>query len=126
MDIIAGTIRTVDVRREGNRVLVIENGQAILDLPWDAALELARALHVQGKRAEEEVKALDIIADQAILTRLGVPVGLTSRADMLREACEEAAWNSDLRRYIPSGRAGGITSGAVFGAPTIIRHDSED
>jgi len=109
-------VRTVDVRQEGTRVLVIEDGRTILDMPWDGALALARAIHVKGKQAEE------IIFDQAILQRLGVPLGLTSNPDMQRAACVEAAWNSDLRRWIRSGRAGGIASQAVFGVPRVIKH----
>ena len=119
-EILLAKITSVDVRREGTRVLVLHNGRLLFDLEYDAALALAKALHIQGKKAEEEVHALDIIADQAILTRLGVPVGLTSRPDMLKKACNEAAWNSDLRRRIPPARAGGIASQAVFGTPTII------
>jgi len=115
-------VRTVDVRQEGTRVLVIEDGRTILDMPWDGALALARAIHVKGKAAEELAKAAEIIFDQAILQRLGVPLGLTSNPDMQKVACVEAAWNSDLRRWIRSGRAGGIASQAVFGVPRVIKH----
>jgi len=122
VEIVRGQVRSVDVRQEGTRVLVLEGGRLVLELPWEAALTLARALQVQGKRAEEEAKALEIVADQAILTRLGAPIGLTSRPDLLREAAREAAWDSRLRRYIPPGRARGIGSGEVVGAPRVIRH----
>lgn len=121
--IIVPQVSELTVRREGTRVLVIRNGKAILDLPWDAALALARALHVKAHEAEEEARALDIIADQAILTRLGVPLGLTSRPDLLKAAGNEAAWNSDLRRYIRGKRAKGIASKEVFGTPAVIRKD---
>lgn len=120
------TLTSVTIRCEGTRVLVLHNGRLLFDLEHDAALALARALHVQGKRAEEEARALDIIRDQAILTRLGVPIGLTSRPDMLKEAAKEAAWSTDLRRYIPPSRAGGIASQAVFGTPTITRHEPKE
>ena len=119
VDILRAKLDTVNVVREGTRVLVLHNGRKLFDLEYQAAELLAKALRVQAKRAEEDAKALDIIADQAILTRLGVPVGLTSRPDMLKEACREAAWNSDLRRYIPPSRARGIASQEVFGTPTI-------
>ena len=121
-EIVTARIRAVNVRQEGERVLLLEGGRAILDLPWDAALELARAIHIQAKRAEELAKIEEIVRDQSILARLGIPFGLTNRIDALKEAMKEAAWNSQLRRYIPPGRAGGITSQAVFGAPKIIRH----
>lgn len=114
--------REVKIRQEGERVLLIENGRTILDLPYDAALALARAIHVKGKLAEEWAKADAIIADQAILTRIGFPLGLTSNPILLREAGKEAAWNSDLRRYIPPSRAWGIESQACVGTPTLIQH----
>lgn len=126
MLIVKGQFRAVNVRCEGDRVVVIENGAAVFDLPWDAALALARAIHVKAKEAEEEAKALSIIADQALLTRLGAPIGLTSRPDMLREAAKEAAWNSDLRRYVPPARAGGIASQSIVGRPTIIKQEQEN
>lgn len=115
-------VRAVNVRQEGERVLVIENGRTLLDLPADAALVLAKAIHIKAKQAEEWVNKEAIIADQAILTRLGVPFGLTNHPILLEEATKEAAWNSNLRRYIPPSRAKGIESQEVFGTPTIIQH----
>src|SRR5687768_10803239 len=94
----------VRVRQEGTRVLLLKDGRCVLDLPWQAALELAQALQAQGKRAEEIACAPAIIHDQAILTRLGFRFGLTSHPALLREAGKEAAWNSRLRRYIPPRR----------------------
>ena len=111
--------RKISVRQEGDRVLVIQNGQAILDLPYQAALALSKALRVKAKAAEEIDKAPDTIFDQAILMRLGANIGLTSHPVILREAAKEAAWNSDLRRYIPPGRAGGMESQAVFGKARV-------
>lgn len=120
--ILQGTMRSVDVRQEGGRVLILEGGRLLLDLPYDAALALAKALRVKGKQAEEETQAEHIIADQAILTRLGVPVGLSSRPDIQREAAREAAWNTTLRRYIPHSRARGIATQEIFGTPVIKQH----
>ena len=119
--ILSAQFSQVAVRDEGNRVLVIRDGKAILDLPWDAALALSKALRVKALQAEETDKAESIVFDQAILTRLGVPFGLTNNATILKEATKEAAWNSDLRRYIRGKRAGGLESQAVVGTPNIIR-----
>lgn len=121
MDVMANQ-ESVRVRHEGTRVLVLKNSRALLDLPWQAALDLAKALHAQGKRAEEIDRAQAIIADQAILTRLGFRFGLTSHPALLRDAAKEAAWNRTLRRFIPSGKAGGIASQTVVGAPAVIQH----
>ena len=115
----------VNVRQEATQVVVIRNGSTVFDMPWDAALQLAQAIYTQAKRAEELAKADAIAGDQAILLRLGVPLGLSDRPDIQHEAQKRAAWDSDLRRYIPLRRAkgvGGIRSAAVFGTPRIIRH----
>lgn len=111
--------RTLSVRQEGDHVLVIRNGQAILDLPYQAALDLAKALRIKGKAAEEIAKAEQVIFDEAILLRVGANIGLTNHPVILREAMKEAAWNSDLRRYIPPPRAGGLESQAVFGKAQV-------
>ena len=121
--IITGQISTLQIRQEEQRVIVISNGKAILDLPWDAALAIAQAIRVKALLAEEQAKAEAIVFDQALLTRLGVPFGLTGNKAIQQEARKEAAWNSDLRRYIRSNRMGGMGSQAVLGAPAIIRRD---
>lgn len=114
--------REVFVRDEGHRVLVIENGKTLIDLPWDGALALARAIAVKARKAEEVAKAEQVIFEQAILTRSGAPFGLTNTPHLLKAAANEAAWNSQLRRYIRGRAAGGIESRAIVGTPTIISH----
>ena len=79
------------------------------------ALELAEALRTQAKRAEEWEKASQIAADQAVLLRAGIPIGLTSHPVIQAEAAKIAAWDRDLRRYLP----GGVRSQSVVGAPSI-------
>lgn len=111
----------LSIRQEGTRVIVLHNGKALMDLTWEAAKQFSKAILIKALLAEEEAKAWDIIADQAILTRTGSPFGLTSNPAMLHEAGKEAAWNSDLRRYIRGKRAGGIESQSVVGTPAIIR-----
>lgn len=127
----SGIVRpvAVTVRQEGTNVVVIREGRAVFDMPWDAALQLARAIFSQAKRAEELASAERIADDQAVLLRLGVPVGLSSRRDIQEEAQERAAWDSTLRRYIPLKRAkgvGGVRSQESFGTPRIIRHKPGD
>lgn len=106
------------IRHEGTRVLLFLNGRLVADMEWRAADMLARALIVQARKAEEEAQAERIILDDALLFRAGFPLGLTNRPDLTREVYKEAAWNSDLRRYLP----GGIRSRERFGTPTIIKH----
>ena len=118
--------RQVDVRREGARVALLVDGREVLAGDWRQFAELVKAIRIQVQLAEEHEKREGIIADQAILTRLGTPLGLTRNPAMLREAANEAAWNTKLRRYIPLKRAGGIKSQAVFGTPGVILGPAPD
>ena len=52
------------VRQDGSEVL-LQVGAHSTVLPWDAAIELGRALIEQGHRAEEIAKAMQVIEDQA-------------------------------------------------------------
>lgn len=121
MTILTPKTRSVDIRQDGELVLVIENGRTILVLPWDAAQALSKALAAQAARAEEIAKAEGIAMDQAILMRAGANIGLTSNPAIQELAASEAAWNSKLRRYM----SGGIKSQAKFGTPAVIRHRKE-
>lgn len=116
------SMHAVQIRQEGSRVLVISGGRAVLDLPYQAALDLAKALHGKARQADEWAHAKAVIADQAIVTRLGLRFGLTSHPVLLKEAVHQAAWSRDLRRYIPSSKALGIASQVVVGAPSLVSH----
>lgn len=104
------------VHQEGTRVQVAVNGSLALDLPWDSALEIGKAIIVKARQAEELAKVAAIVSDQALLMRAGLPIGLTARPDMMKEAAKEAAWGRELRRAIPFGN---IESAEKFGVPSI-------
>lgn len=107
------------IKQIGNKVLLAIDGKEV-QLPCEAALSLAQALREQGKLAEEYERAENgqLITDHAILTRLGFPIGLSNHPKVQAEVAKEAAWNSDLRRYLP----GGVRSEAVVGTPTMVPH----
>ncbi len=111
-------LSAITIRQEGERVLLVVNGRLAADMPWDAALEVAKFLHQKAKLAEEHAKANQIIYDSAILLRVGFPIGLSNNRAIQKEAGKEAAWNQKLRRYLP----GGVKSQEAVGTPTIIRH----
>ncbi len=106
---------TVKIRNEWTRVLVIVDGKTVIDMPWDKAEELSKAIRSKALSAEEIAKRDQIIYDTALLQRAGWRIGLTSNPDMLKEAGKEVAWNSDLRKYLP----GNIGSQEQFGAPVV-------
>lgn len=110
-------LKQVNIRQYGDRVIVIEDGRLLWDLPWQKAQDLARGIFKVSKLAEEHANANPIINDQALLIRAGIPFGLTNRRDMLREAVKVADTDRDLRRYLP----GGIKSEEIFGTPNIIQ-----
>lgn len=114
-------IDALTIRQDGTRVMLLHQGRCLCSMPWQAALDLAHAIRMQARRAEELDRAPAIIHDQAIVTRLGLRFGLTAHPTLLREACKEAAWNRDLRRYIPSGKARGLDRQSVVGAPRLIQ-----
>lgn len=112
-------IKSLDIRQDGDRVILIAAGWPAITLPWQAALNLAKAIYTMAKRAEEFANAQRIINDQALLMRKGVPLGLSNRSDIQAEALKEAAWNTELRRFIPFMRGIGIPSREVFGVPSL-------
>lgn len=111
-------VRSVTIRREGRDVLILERGRLVFRIPWDAALELGSAIIQQARRVEEIVKRDQIVYDQAILNRLGIPIGLICDPRLKDEAMKEAHWNSSLRRYLP----GGVKSQEAVGTPAVIKH----
>lgn len=109
--------RSVTVRQDDERVLLIVNGQCVLNLPWDGALEIGRALVAQGHRAEEIAKAAGVAYDHAILVRAGIPIGLAVDPRVRKEAEKVAVSDSSLRRKMP----GGVKSTQSVGAPSVRR-----
>lgn len=92
----------ITVRWERQNVLLVINGKLVLDVQWQQALELGRALIAQARKADTWVNAQQVIDDQALLLRAGVPLTLAGDPAMQQEAGKEAAWNSDLRRALPN------------------------
>ena len=92
---------------EAEKVLLLLNGRLIAELPWEAAVTIGRGLIQKGHEAEEYAKHQLVIADQALLFKVGAPFGLTNNRDIIHEAIKES---------------GGIRSEVVFGTPTVIRH----
>ncbi len=109
----------VQIRTDGDKVILVVDGKG-LSMPWEKALEIAGLLRDAGKRAEEIAKADNIIADHALLTRAGVPIGLSSHPKIMDEVRKEAAHNRELRRALP----GGVKAAVVFGAPAV-RHAAD-
>ncbi len=112
----SNTIRT---RQEGLHVHVIASDRVVLDVPWDVALALAEDITRQARRAEELAKAEQIILDNAVLFRAGVPIGLSNNRDIMAETVKAAQFDPLLRRHM----RGGIKSQSIVGTPVLIRKE---
>lgn len=112
-------IQSADIQLVGDRVIVFVDGQLKLNLPYEAAEVVARAMlyHVRNAEESDPKIAPKIAFDQAILLRSGAPFGLSSDPKIVNEARKEAVWNSELRKYMPSGN---IASRGEFGRPGVI------
>lgn len=117
VDILTPKHSEITIRQEGVQVVVIKNGRALMDLHWDAALALARAIMTQARKAEEQAKAEDIAIDQAFLARAGIPFKITNRPDIMDRARVEAQHNSTLRKQLP----GGVRAEPRIGVPAVIK-----
>jgi hypothetical protein len=106
----------VVVRVEGARVLVNLDDRAFCEFEPKVAEEIGRALIDAAKRAAEIEHADRIALDCAILMRAGAPLTLSNNPRILDAARNTAAWDRDLRRYMP-----GIKSTEVFGLPTLLQ-----
>lgn len=123
------------------RTFVADNGKVVLeltssipgagkaiDMPWEKADELSRALTIQARRCEEYCKANEIIMDNALLQRSGANIGLSDRADINGETVKEALQNKGLRRLLPwrqknvSQGIEGIRTRGVVGSPALTKH----
>ena len=105
------------VRHEGNQVQLIHNGRLVLEIPYEHGRDVANAIKSCALKAEEWINAERIAMDQAILTRAGFPIGLSNHPDIKNEAAKLAAWDRDIRRFMP----GGVKSSEVLGTPAIIQ-----
>ncbi|MBN1691309.1 MAG: hypothetical protein JW901_09820, partial [Dehalococcoidia bacterium] len=95
-------------------------------MPWDAALEVARALTARAREVETDVKAGKIINDQALLVRLGIPLGLSNNPNIQKEAHHAAQFDDKLRKYITGSRVQGIPSDEMVGTPVLITHKPKE
>lgn len=107
-EIVKPSYNVMEVIRDGPRIIVLNNGAIAFNIPWRAAQQLIQALRFYVAEAEEEEKAAQIVSDQAILNRAGVPIALSRRADIQQEAARQS---------------GGIPSGAKLGIPKVVKHE---
>lgn len=111
----------VVVGRDGPNVILRFGDREAHEIPWEHALQVAKALRIKASEAEEEAKHEQITLDQALLMRSGAPFGLTNHPQIIADAKKEAAHNRELRKAIPS-----IKSREIFGRPRVIMHPPKE
>ncbi len=107
-------MNNVRIHQEGPEVQLVIDGRSLM-MPWNVALDVARAMEKKARKAEEVAKHEQITFDQALLIRTGAPLGFTNNPDIQAEAEKEAAHNPALRKYLP----GGVKATEQFGTPNV-------
>lgn len=105
----------VQIKQDGLDVVIVHKERAIV-MPYQAALEVAKAIIFKAKKCEEIALALKIAKDEAILIRAGIPIGLTNHPDIKKEAMQMAQHDSKLRRFMPLK---GVQTGEHVGTPSL-------
>ncbi len=103
--------------QHGQKVVLLANGNLVCDEPidWRAALEGARASTEPAPDSEAE----QIAADQGLLLRAGIPVGLSDHPKIRDAAATIAAHDRTLRRAMP----GGVKSTEHVPRPSLHQRD---
>jgi hypothetical protein len=93
----------VTLRRVDPDILVESlDGKILFLIPVKYAQDIGAGIIYQAHQVETYEVAEDLTYQQAMLRRLGIPLGLTDDQVIQQESLKEAAWSSDLRRYIQS------------------------
>lgn len=112
--------RSLRIKADGDKVLLIRNGVLLDAIPWEKAIELADALKSVARVAESNSQPVikQQVDDQAVLLRSGFMPGLslTPNTKVFQEAWKEAQWG-DIRRYIK--RTPLIPSDVKWGLPNV-------
>ena len=98
-----------------DEMVEIRFGAVCYSVPRAQCKRIAAAVYRKALEAEEWATRERLADDGALLCRVGFPVGLTNHPVIKEEIRQRAAWDSDLRRYLP----GGVRSQAVVGTPSI-------
>lgn len=109
------------VRNEGPDVLAqftCDGKSFVLRMEAAVALRVAAAIREKALLADEFAQAERIAADSAILLRAGSNFALSNDPRIIEEAKKRAAWDTDLRRFMP----GGVKSEEAFGTPAVVLH----
>jgi len=112
-------IEAIRIGAEGDKVIIAIKGRPALEIPWQHADQLWRAIRQKTIHAREHAQAAIIVADQATLLAAGVPVGLTGNPVLQREARKEAAHLLRPGFLNTKRTVEGIPSAAVVAQPTI-------
>jgi len=113
---LAGEMKKMAIEKTEGVIQVIEADTLLIEVPVNTAFRLAKVIRAQAAQAQQNAEVLRVIQDQALFIRTKFPIALTRNPEVFKEAGNEAAWNTDLRRFFP----GGVPEGATFGHPGLF------
>jgi hypothetical protein len=105
---------------EPRRTLIILGTAKLGSVDWSSCFEIAASFRTAARMGEEIAKAPQIIAQQALLTRTGAPVGLSNNRKIQDAAYTDAQWDSAARKGMPM-RADTVPSARRCGTPSVLR-----
>lgn len=82
----------ITVLRSEEEVFLLRDGAVVLVMPPEAAITVANAIRQKAHDIQEDLHAEQVIADQALLSRHGMPFGITHDKRKLDAAFKEAQW----------------------------------
>jgi len=119
-DIHVPRMKSVRIGHDKTDVIWQIEGEKTQRMPWEAAIYFAKGVIAQARKIEEQVKAGQIIVDQAILFGHGFPIGIATDPRMRDEARKQAANDPKLRKEGLGMK--GIESTEHVGSPRLIQH----
>lgn len=117
-------IKAVRIGHDKADVIWQIEGEKTQRMPWEATIYFAKGIIEQARKVEEQIKAGQIITDQAILFGHGFPIGIATDPRMRHEARKTAANDPKLRK--PSLGMKGIESTEHVGTPKLIQHPPKE
>lgn len=104
------------VMDEGDKIVLVINDKRVCDMPIEVAQVLVQVLNEKIKKIDELQNVHQIVRDQAIMQRAGMPFGISSHPKIQAEAKKMAEWDSELRRAMPLR---GIEPQSIVGTPSL-------
>lgn len=102
-------------------VMLLQDGRVGLNMPPAIAQAVANAIDTKAKEIQEDQNAEEVISDQSLLTRHGLPFGITNDKKKLDEAFKQAQF---LPKPKHADRVSKVGAPALYPQPPQVKEDS--